>query len=509
MGGPAGSVAGASRRALRARRPPSRLCGLYLGLKRASKALLKQGLRHAFRLGAGPGQGIPPEHWGLSASPSGALCLDGVSLPELAAQHGSPLHVVSASRLRRNAEQFLQTAAEPGPSCEVFYSYKTNPVPGVLRELHAAGVGAEVISHYELWLSLKLGVPPSKIVYNGPAKSEASIRTAVELGIELLNINHREEIAVVARIAAELGRKPRVGLRATLGGWAGQFGTPVAGGQALRVFEEALSTSQLNVVGLHVHRGGMIHSEGELSAYADELLSFVDELRSRLGLKLEIIDVGGSLGSRSVRHLGERELRLNRAFFRELEPPDPARALDIQRYVRVLRERVGQHYQRSGEPTPRLFLEPGRSLTSDAQLLLTRVHSIKAEGDRTYVILDAGVNLAESCRSEYHQVLLASAGYWQVGRTYTLVGPICTPGDTLRWAMTLPEIKVGDTLAIMDSGAYFVPFATSFSFPQPGIVMVHDRQVTPLRRAETFDDLVSYDTPSSLSGPLAGESRTS
>ena len=462
-------------------------------LKAASKGWLKQGLRAAFRATSPEAHAIAPEHWGLGRGADGSLQLGNVTLAALCEQHGSPLHVVSGARLRENAKRFQGAQAAVGAESEVFFSYKTNPIPGVLRELHDAGVGAEVISHYELWLALKLGVPPNKIVYNGPAKSEASIRQAVELGIELLNINHHEEIAVVARIAAELGKKPRVGVRATLGGWAGQFGTPVAGGRALGVFEAALATGCLDVVGLHVHRGGMIDSESELDGFLDELLAFADELRTRLGLRLEILDVGGSLASRSVRSLSARELRLNRTFFRELVAPEPSRGLGIEAYSRLLRERISRHYRQLEQPVPRVFCEPGRSLSSDAQLLLTRVLSIKTEGERSFAILDAGINLAESCRSEYHQVLVASAALARPRRIYTLVGPICTPGDTLRWAVSLPELAVGDTLAIMDAGAYFVPFATSFSFPQPAIVMLDEGGVRPLRRAETFDDLVSHD----------------
>jgi diaminopimelate decarboxylase len=463
---------------------------LSLGFARP-KELLKRGLRLALR-GSKPSHGIPPQHFGLTTGSDGTLLLEGLALSQLASEHGSPLHVVNRARLRENARRFVDTAAEPGPACEVFYSYKTNPVPGVLTELHAAGVGAEVISHYELWLALQLGVPPERIVYNGPAKSEASIRQAIELDIGLLNINHLEELAVVSRIASELGRRPRVGVRATLGGWAAQFGTPVSGGHALRVFEAAQRSPHLRVVGLHVHRGGMMRAPGDLLTFVDEVLSFADELRNELQLSLEILDLGGSLGSRSVRGLDSRELRFNRTFFRELEAPDPDSALDIETYVRLLRGRVAEHYQARGQRAPRLFLEPGRALTSDAQLLLTRVLSIKAEAERAYAIMDAGINLAESCRSEYHQVLPTN-GRAGTPRTYTLVGPICTPGDTLRWALQLAELAPGDTLAIMDAGAYLVPFSTSFSFTRPAIVMVHEGQVTPLRRAETFDDLVSYD----------------
>ena len=161
-------------------------------LKAVSKAWLKRGLRMAFQATSPAQGGIGPEHWGLGRSAHGALQLGNVTLAELCERHGSPLHVVSGARLRDNAERFLNAPADLGATSEVFFSYKTNPIPGVLRELHDAGIGAEVISHYELWLALKLGVPAHKIVYNGPAKSEASIRRAVELGIGLLNINHRE-----------------------------------------------------------------------------------------------------------------------------------------------------------------------------------------------------------------------------------------------------------------------------------------------------------------------------
>lgn len=435
---------------------------------------------------------MAPEHWGLDVDASSGLTLAGVGLDALAHEYGSPLHVVNTARLRSNARRYLAPTTA-GQRAEVFYSYKTNPVPGVLNELHRAGIGAEVISHYELWLALKLGVPPDRIVYNGPAKSEASVRLAIEREILLLNVNHREEIAVVAGLAAELGRRPKVGLRVTLGGWAGQFGMRAADGSALAGFEEALASRSLDVVALHVHRGGMIQHAAEAETFVAEVLAFVDQLRLKLGFEPTILDLGGSLGSPSVRPLGSRELRLNRTLLRELLPPDPNQALSIEDYTGIVLSRVHAHYQRLGKPTPRIFLEPGRSLTSDAQLLLTRVMGLKREADATFVICDAGINLAESCRSEYHQVFPVEHYGHKSTQTFTLVGPICTPGDTLRWAARLPSLAVGDTLAIMDAGAYFVPFSTSFSFPRPAIVAVDSGQVSVLRRAETFDDLSRLD----------------
>jgi len=438
--------------------------------------------------------GVPAEHYGLTRSAGGELCIDGVSLPELSRQYGSPLHVVNAGRLRDNAQRFLSAAQAAQVRCDVFYSFKTNPVPGVISRLKSLGMGAEVISHYELWLARRLGFAPDRIVYNGPVKSEASLREAIEADILLLNVNHREELATIVRIARELGRRPRVGVRVTLGtGWSGQFGTPVAGGLARRVFEEALASDALHVVGLHAHRGGMLRSEAEAQSFAAEALAFTDELRQSLRLELSILNLGGSLASPSVRGLSETEVSRNRTFSSEIVAPNPADALPIERYVGAITNQVAEHYRQRARPAPTVLLEPGRSVTSDAQLLLTRVQSLKTDGDRAYAVLDAGINLAESCRSEYHQLLLANRPGGTTRELYALAGPICTPGDTLHWGVRLPPLAAGDSLLIMDAGAYFVAFSNSFSFPRPAIVTIDDGQIQLLRRAETFDDLLALD----------------
>jgi diaminopimelate decarboxylase len=210
-------------------------------------------------------------------------------------------------------------------------------------------------------------------------------------------------------------------------------------------------------------------------------------------VSLEILNFGGSLCPPTVHALSATEMRLNRAFRRDLTPPDPRSALSIETYVALLTQLVHECFLRRGWPPPRIFLEPGRALTSDAQMLLASVLTIKQESDLSFAILDAGINLAESCRSEYHALFSANHCDRLADCVYTVVGPICTPGDTLYWAARLPGLEPGDSILIMDAGAYFIPFATSFSFPRPPIVMIDNGRVVLLRRGERFEDLVSYD----------------
>ncbi len=454
---------------------------------RPVKQQLKAFLRRAAQ--ATPPPQLAASHWGLEDAGDGRLALHGVHLDALLRKWGSPLFVIDADALERQSARFTSAGA-----CEVFVSYKTNPVPFVLQTLHSAGVGAEVISAYELWLAGELGVPMNRVVYNGPVKSPLSISAAIAGDIALLTANHAEELAVFSRLARAAGKRPRTGIRVSTDvGWSAQFGVPISGGAAMRAFSGAMADSALDVCGLHAHRGGMIRTEGELTSFVLDILRFADDLADALRLDLDVIDFGGSLATPAVDGLRPLHKRMNRTLLRDLPAPDVSAALTIESYVSLVAEMVDHHYVQRGRPRPRIFLEPGRALTSSAQLLLASVASLKEAPDRVYAILDAGVNIAESVRNEYHQLLAVTHAGREAKQIYTVVGPICTPGDTLYPAIKLPRLAVGDVVAIMDAGAYFVPFSTSFSFPQPAIVALRQGNDVLVRRAEDFADLIRRD----------------
>ncbi len=455
------------------------------------KAVVKWALRRASDAHQ-RAQRLPPSHWGLETRAEHGLWLGAVSLHALMEKWGSPLFVVDLGALKRNARRFRDQLSE-SPTIEVFYSYKTNPVSFVLSTLHGEGIGAEVISEYEFWLAQRLGVPADRIVYNGPVKSESSVREAILRGIGLITANHAEELTTLAAIATATGKRPRTGIRvASSRGWSGQFGVPI-GEAALGAFERALGLPSLDVRALHAHRGGMIRTETDLRAFVAEVLAFTDALADRLRINLDILDLGGSLATPSVDHIRPLDHRLNRTLLRDLPAPEITGALTIERYLAVISDMVGQHFARRSRPQPRIFIEPGRVLTGDTQFLLATVHALKQADDRTYAILDAGINIAEPTRSEYHQLLPVNRIAEPASRVYTVVGPICTPADTLYPAVRLPELAVGDSLCIMDAGAYFVPFATSFSYPQPAIVAIENDHDFLIRHAERFDGMAARD----------------
>ncbi|MBK7897179.1 MAG: alanine racemase [Anaerolineaceae bacterium] len=433
------------------------------------------------------------EHWNIRYD-GGELTLYGRSLQTLAEEYGTPLHIVDLKKLADNYHDFSTPQSRSGLNCELFLSYKTNPVPGTLTYLHQFGAGAEVISEYELNLAFKLGVPAQKIIYNGPAKSDASIKQAIAEGILMLNINHREEIDRVRTIAAALGKKVNVGLRVNSADtWAGQFGVSMSGGEALAVFQELLAVPEFNVVGVHCHRGVLIHSADEARSHVQNVLNFCQDLKQSLNFVPQIIDFGGSLSVPTTRHFSDQDMRLARTFLIEPTQPDANQALTPRAYAAIVTQAAEDWFAQHNVPPAKIVIEPGRAMTGNTQLLLTSVVSLRPMEKFCYAIMDAGVNIAEIMQSEFHQVFPVQKSA-QPRETYRVVGPLCHLGDTLLYAWNLPKLAMGDKLAIMDSGAYFIPQSNSFSFLRPAIVALNeDGEDRLIRHRERMSDMLARD----------------
>jgi diaminopimelate decarboxylase len=446
---------------------------------------------------------LPLDTWGLSIGSNGTLWSGELDLAALARRAGTPLHVVRADLLDRNASAALAPLrASPPAGADIFYSYKTNPVPGVLRRLHDRGVGAEVISPYELWLASRLGVPPRRVIYNGPAKSTESLRAAIRDDVFLVNANSASEVAMIARLAADERQTVSLGIRVALPGmWGGQFGIASDSEQLVAAVRTASTEQFVELRALHFHRGLTIRDRGTLAAYVQGIVGLCDSLRAVTGWHPEFLDIGGSLAVPTVAPFPPRQFRLNRAVGTDLLAPKVDDCVSVADASRLAASTVASHFADAGLRVPTVILEPGRAMTGDTQFLLTSVIDVKDDGGLAHAVLDAGINIAEPVRSEYHQLFSVSSPSAPSTTPYRLVGPICTPADVLYNHWRLPQLAPGHVLAVMDSGAYFVPFSTSFSFPKPAIVMQDGDRITTLRARETFADIVALDGLNSTDEP--------
>lgn len=437
------------------------------------------------------GRTLTPDVWGLERDTNGRLLVQGMPITDVVARHGGPLHVIDGDAVRRNVAAFATPGPDGTPLVETYYSYKSNPVPGLLQFMYQLGIRAEVTSHLELWMALQIGVAPSDIIFNGPGKSDEAIRLAVSEGIALININQIEEVERIAAVAREMGKRVPVGVRvSTSGTWQGQFATPAS--HAMAVFEAARNTGVLDVIGLHQHIGGHIDSVERLAGPIDEVLGFVDELLER-GFDLQVLNLGGGLANSTTYNFTAEQHKQNVHYGIPLPAPDPSLGLGIEGFVRTAHEHVAAHFAATGRPMPRIMLEPGRGLTANTQMLVTKVLTERHTPERDYLVLDAGINVLPSLISEFHHIMVADDVRGPHDHEFRLVGPTCAPWDTMLHSWYGPAVGVGDSLVVMDTGAYNIAMATTFSFAEPGVLLVDQGREVLLRRGERFTDIVALD----------------
>lgn len=437
---------------------------------------------------------LPHSAWDCTVSGDGHLLFGGCDAVELTREYGTPLHVVEENALQRNYRQFSEQFASHGVPCGIYYSYKTNPVPGILNVLHASGAGAEVISPYELWLALRIGVKPERIIYNGPNKSIQGLRTAIERRIKLINLNSWQEIRHVTHLSQEMKTPVNVGIRVNMQvGWGeNQFGFSIPSGQAFEAVKAIDRIEALSLKGIHCHLETNIRSASLYEQAIEEICRLLHDLKSKQGIRIEFLDLGGGFGIPTVRPLGKIEFNLNRLFHIPYRAPD-VQACDMSALVGQLVTRLREECQRYALDLPSLLCEPGRALTGNAQVLLAQVGEIKQTRTGKIAMIDAGINIANPVTWEYHEIVAANKMNAAYTDRYDMTGPICTPNDVLYIGKTLPRLERGDIVAMMDAGAYFTAFSTNFSFPRPPVVMAADGQHRVIRERERFEDMIRRD----------------
>jgi diaminopimelate decarboxylase len=433
-------------------------------------------------------------HWDMAINGRDHLVIGGCDCTELTHIYGTPLHLVSLERLKKNYESFLYCFKQAYPDTEVFYSYKTNPVPKVLKILNEFGAGAEVISHFELWLALKLGVPSEKIIYNGPCKTEESLDMAIANRIKLINIDGMGEIEIIDRLAKRYGHKQQVGVRViTSVGWGSQFGLSIKTGAAFRAFERLAKLQNVIPCGLHIHLGTGIKNIRTYLQAIKEVLDLSIFIRKKLGINIKYFDFGGGFGVPTVQKYSDLDYRVL-ANNLPARSPNASSSPSLSEYGIAIIELFKKYYPSGLNDLPTLIFEPGRAITSSSQSLLLKVITIKpAENGLKNIIVDGGKNIAIPTSWEYHEVFAASKMNAPLNGYYRIFGPLCHPDDILFPAKSLPKLEPGDILAVMDAGAYFIPNQRNFSFPRPAVVLVEDGRHELIRERESFENIVALD----------------
>ena|SRR6267378_301080 len=432
------------------------------------------------------------ELWGMTVNDRGHLCVSGHDLVDAAARCGTPLHVVDAVKLERNLSTFLAAFRRHHQRVEVAYSYKTNPLPGVLDHLHRAGAWAEVISHFELWLAFRLGVPAARIIFNGPGKTAEGLELAVSRNIALINIDGLSEIEAIEKLASKHGVVQRVGVRViTSVGWSEHFGLPLSTGAAEEAIRRITASPHMSLQGLHLHLGTGIADIGAYLTGVRDLAAFAARVQRDTAVRLRYFDLGGGFAAPTVRKFSPIDGVLLQHGL-PAWPPDLSGDSLAERHAGDIIDALRPAFAEGVEPT--VIFEPGRAITGSAQCLLLSVIARKDFGRQVpAIVLDGGRNIVMPPSWQYHALLPVNKVATPGSSYFDVFGPLCHPGEMLFRTRWLPDMQPGDLLAVMDAGAYFIPNQMNFSNPRPAAVMVEPEGWRVIRERESFDDVVRLD----------------
>lgn len=408
----------------------------------------------------------------------GALHAEDVALARVAEEVGTPAYVYSTATLTRHVRVFDEAFA--GVDHLVCYALKANSNQAVLRTIARLGCGMDVVSGGELARALKAGVPGDRITFSGVGKTHAEIAAALDAEILSFNVESEPELEAISRIATEKGAEAHIAIRVnpdvdakshakiSTGSSETKFGVPID--RAREVYAQAAGMPGIRVAGVDMHIGSQITDLAPFESAIARLLPFVADLRSD-GHAIDHVDLGGGLGI---------PYRLSNE-----PPPLPAAYADM-----VKRLTLGID--------ARLIFEPGRLIVGNAGILLTRVIYVKEGADKTFVIVDAGMNdlIRPTLYEAYHEVWPVNepAPDARRGRV-DLVGPVCETGDYLALGREMAIPAPGDLLAVMTAGAYGAVQASTYnSRPLVAETLVDGARLAIVRARPSVEELIALDT---------------
>lgn len=420
----------------------------------------------------------------------GCLFCEETDVGALARSLGTPFYLYSRSTLVRHITLFQEAFAPISPL--VCFSVKSLSNIHILKILVQNGAGIDVVSGGEIFKALQAGCPPEKIVFSGVGKTQQEIEYAIESGVGRFNVESRAECFFLEKISTQQGKKIHASLRinpdvydtkthdkTTTGKQGGKFGIDID--DALRVISEFKDSSALLIDGLHAHLGSPLYSSAPYVEAIRKFFNLSEEFK-KLGVDIKSLNIGGG-------YKAEYDEAYEEGW--EVFSKDIVPAL-----LPFVKDRGGQ-----------VVMEPGRTISANAGILVTKVLYKKKSGTNHYLVVDAGMNdlVRPAMYDAYHAIWPVESSV-RINRRLveqtdfsprTLVetcvaGPICESSDIFAMNRLMPkDIEEGDYLAIFSIGAYGSTMASNYNArPLLAEVLADGKSLTLIREKQSYEDLI-------------------
>jgi diaminopimelate decarboxylase len=375
-----------------------------------------------------------------------SLVIGDLPVNRLVETYGTPMFIYDRAVLDMKYDALRSALPE---RFAIYYSIKANPCRAVVKHFLSRGCGIEIASAGEFRKALEAGCPPDHILFAGPGKSEAELDLVLSSGIGEIHMESLTEAKRIAAICRRRGRRAQVAVRINPAGEA-EGGAMRMGGRPApfgmdeeildQVLDAVLAQPELDLCGIHLFTGTQILDAGTLLNQYRHGLSLARRVVKRLGRPLRTLDFGGGLGIPYFAHEQEMNLEcLREGLLTLCGEVDSDRCFEGTQFI----------------------VEPGRFLAGEAGVYLTRISDIKISRGKKFLIVDGGMNhhlaasgnLGQTIKRNY-PIAIVNKLPAPASEAADVVGPLCTPLDTLARGIVLPHTEIGDLVGIFQSGAY-------------------------------------------------------
>ena len=397
------------------------------------------------------------------------LFAEDVAVAGIVTKYGSPCYIYSKATLERHWHAFDSAFGKKAHL--ICYAVKANSNIAILNILARLGSGFDIVSLGELECVLAAQGDPNKVVFSGVGKREDEIRAALKAGIRCFNIEVKGELDRINQIAGDLGVIAPVSFRVnpdvdakthpyiSTGLKENKFGIDIQG--ALDEYRRAAAMPHIEIVGIDCHIGSQLTETRPFLDALERVLKIVNALKAE-GIVLHHLDLGGGLG----------------ICYNDETPPEPAE------YVAALLAGLGENKLE-------ILLEPGRAISGNAGILVTKVEYLKPTRYKNFAIVDAAMNdlVRPSLYSSWQAIIPVQLGSKEPEKEWDVVGPVCETGDFLGKDRRL-ALSQDDLLAIRSSGAYGFSMSSNYnSRPRVAEVMVDGNRKHLIRERESIAQL--------------------
>ena len=381
-------------------------------------------------------------------------------LQEAARQFGTPLYVYDLDMVRDRVEILRNLF---GGQFDISYAIKANPNAVFLAGLQPVIDTFDASSFAEVERAIAAGMPAGRISFSGPAKRVSELEGALRLGVGELILESFEEAEDLSRLSTASNKVQPCLIRinpdrvprkfgASMAGAPSQFGVDEA--DMVDVLPRIANLPGLRIEGFHIYSGTNCLVPEAIAENFDIFVNIFQTAATMLDMAPKRLIFGSGMG---VPYLPE-EGPLDHAALPDLVQP----VLDQLRTDPSLAQ-------------ARCVLELGRWLAAPAGWLLSSVIRRKTSRGKELRMCDAGFNNHLAACGMMGSVFRRNWVYENISNAtgavgpYTLTGPLCTTIDRLGVDIELPEPRVGDVIAIPQSGAYGLTASPSrfISHPEP------------------------------------------